>query len=369
MDLLFAIKQLENGVGGAERVLATVCSNLAGLGHRVTVVTWDPPGAEPFYPIAPQVRVLCRGIGDAGKPATVGVTLRRINDLRRLALDERPDVAIGFCHSMFVPLAFALAGSGIPVVGSEHITPVHYRDRPLEFLLLRLAARGLKAITVMSEDIKRVYSVDVRSKMTVLPNPIMVPDGGTAEGRRCASTRTILNVGRLNPQKGQAILIRAFAQLAPDFPEWKLRIMGEGALRPALENLVEELGLRSRVDLPGVSSKIDDEYESATIMAVPSLYESMGLVSIEAMAHGLPVVGFADCPGTNEVITDGLDGILVSPGTDRAASLAATLRTLMSDTGLRAKLGEQGRSTVARLVSNDRCTERWVQLLQAVVAH
>lgn len=367
MKLLFAIKQLERAAGGAERVLAKICSELACRGHQVSVLTWDPPNALPFYPFDDRVRLWFRGIGNAFRPSTPTETIRRVIDLHRFVIREAPDVAVGFCHAMFVPLALALSGSGIPVIGSEHITIVHYRTRRLQYALMRLAARSLRCITVMSETIRSEYTADVRSRMVVLPNPIMVQPRCPAA--RCSdAAKMILNVGRLDAQKDQSILIRAFALLATEYPDWNLRIVGEGALRPRLERLVCDLRLDARVSLPGISDKIEEEYARADVFAMPSLYESFGLASIEAMAQGLPVVGFSDCRGINEVVTNGFDGILVQPSVNRAESLAAGLRTLMMDDVLRKRLGEQGRQSVDRMICEDQAVEQWCQLLDRIAA-
>lgn len=365
MKLLFAIKQLENAAGGAERVLANVTADLAARGHQVSVLSWDRADAAPFYRFDPRVRLLFRGIGNAARPATVCETLRRMVDLRRTVAREAPDVAIGFCHAMFVPLAFALAGSGIAIVGSEHITIEHYRARPLQYALLRLAACGMRRITVMSEAVKRAYTADVRRKMAVLANPIMA-EPLPALTREPRKVRTILNVGRLDPQKDQQTLIRAFGRLATAFPDWTLRIAGEGALRPELTRLIADLHLETRVVLVGITNDIEAEYAGADIFALPSRYESYGLVSIEAMAQGLPVVGFADCPGTNEVVTDGVEGLLVAAGEDRVSAFADALRRLMDDAPLRTRLGERGWRSVARMRRECRVIDDWEDLLRQV---
>ena len=125
MKVLFAIKRLNSAVGGAERVLCTVCSELATRGYTVTIVTFDSPAGQTFYSLDDRVKRIDLGIGDVEHQARMGETLYRMRALRRVVVEEKPQVAVGFMHSMFVPLAFAMAGTGIPVVGSEHIVPEH----------------------------------------------------------------------------------------------------------------------------------------------------------------------------------------------------------------------------------------------------
>jgi glycosyltransferase involved in cell wall biosynthesis len=98
---------------------------------------------------------------------------------------------------------------------------------------------------------------------------------------------------------------------------------------------------------------------------MPSLYESFGLATAEALAHGLPAVGFADCPGTNELIENEVNGLLVPAG-DRVAGLAAALSRLIEDSDLRRRLGQAGPQSVARF-SVDTIVAQWEELLRRVV--
>jgi len=179
-----------------------------------------------------------------------------------------------------------------------------------------------------------------------IPNPITVPRSGRADvaGGRGA-TKTLLSVGRLEEQKDFATLIRAFAAVHRQLPDWRLRIVGEGRLRPDLEQLVSRLDLTDKVSLPGAISDIGSEYMSAQVVVLPSLYESFGLSVAEALAHGLPAIGFKDCLGVNALIRDGENGLLVGAVPDRITALAQALLTLLGDAALRERLAASAIST------------------------
>lgn len=346
--MLFAIKALEDIQGGAERVLADITARLAAEGRDVAAVTFDREGAQPFYPLSDKVRLYNLGIGDTHASATFAETWQRMRALRRFVKEHKPDVAIGFMHSMFVPLAFALIGSGVPVVASEHIVPDHYKTRRFEFILFLLSSLFMRRITVLSKTIMKSYPYILRRKMVPVPNPVMIPEKMADTRGDKVARKTVLSVGRFDPQKDQMTLVRAFAKLAADFPDWDLRIVGDGALRGKLEAEIAALGLEERISLPGTTKEIGAEYAAAQLFVLPSLYESFGLVTAEAIAHGLPVIGFADCPGTNELIEDGKNGILVAVTNDgervkdasgaRAAALAKAMRGLMAEPARREKL-------------------------------
>jgi len=140
----------------------------------------------------------------------------------------------------------------------------------------------------------------------------------------------------------QATLIDAFAKVQREFPNWTLRIIGQGELRQNIDKQIAALGISERVSIQDASSQIEEEYAAADLFVIPSLYERFGLVTAEASAAGLPCVGFSDCEGTNQIIKDGVSGVLVDPGSDRAASLAAALRRLMQDKQTMRAYGKNG---------------------------
>jgi glycosyltransferase involved in cell wall biosynthesis len=359
VKLAFVIKTLSGAGGGAERVLAQVTSGLAGRGHEIHVVTFGSSKDRDFYPIDERANRIWLEAGDVHSRSTVAEVWRRTHALRGAVRTLRPDVAVGFMHSSYVPLALALAGSRVPVVASEHILYDHYRALPVEALALRVTAPLYAGLTVISESIRRSYPKSLARRMHVIPNPVMPATIRASPPDR--KSRTLLNVGRLFDQKDQRTLVEAFALIASDYPHWTLRILGEGPLRPMLEQLVEARGLRNRVQLPGVTDDIDGEYRSADLFAMSSRYESFGLATAEALAHGIAAVGFADCPGTNELIQDNVNGLLVQPG-DRVAGLADALASLMGNAELRARLANAGPRSITRF-SCDAVIAQWDDLL------
>lgn len=367
MKCLFAIKSLELSGGGAERVFASVVNGLAVRGHRVTVVSCDGPAAEAFYPLDSRVDWTRLGIGRVDRRATLRETVTRIGALRRALAAHEPEVAVGFMHSMFIPLGLATIGAGIPVIASEHIVPAHYAGRPLERALLRLTPRLAWRITVVSEQAMAQYPAALRSGMAVMPNPAQTTTPVTRTDTVGANRprKVLLAVGRLVEQKDHATLIDAFALVAGRSPDWDLRIVGDGGLRDSLRARISAAGLDGRVSLPGATRDVGSEYAMAQLFVMPSLYESEGLSLVEALAHGLPAVGFADCLGVNRLIRPGRNGVLVS-GPDRAHALAEALGRLMADDLARSNLAPP---EAAPLEANDpaRVLDSWENLLGAAL--
>ena len=363
MEILFAIKSINAVGGGAERVLAEISNGLAERGHHVSILTYDLPYGNSFYPLHRSINRINLGIGNTEGRSTIFETLQRIISLRRTVVQTNPDVVVGFMHSMFIPLGLALLGTKFSVIASEHIGVEHYRSRPYERLLLKLTPYITKNTTVISEKLRNGFNVQLRNHMIVIPNPVSVPeDNRTGKIKSSFTRKRILSVGRLVPQKDHQTLIDAYAMLVDDFPEWDLRIFGDGELRPQLETQVKALGLEGRVQLAATTPNLTEEYLCAQLFVNSSRYESFGLATAEALTYCLPVVGFADCSGTNELIRHNYNGILVQ-GTDRANVLADGMRRLMSSSELRQSLGNAGPSSMAAFSTEKICCQ-WEELLQ-----
>lgn len=361
MRVLFAIKSLVNPGGGAERVFAEVVGGLHAKGEDLKILTFDQSNCRSFYNVPEEVERINIGIGDSATPAGKLNTIQRIWAIRREVLKLQPDIAVGFMHSMFVPLGIALTGTKIPVIGSEHIVREHYRNRRGEWMLVCASPFWLKQMTAVSNQARSSYPNHIKDMMSVIPNPISINVRKKADVLGEGKQKVLLAVGSLRKQKGFLTLIQAFGAIAENFPNWNLRIIGEGEERVPLEQSISGLGLNSRVMLPGATSNVQLEYENAHLFVNSSHYESQGLTTIEAIAHGLPAVGFKDCPGTNEIISDGINGILVPSDRDKASKLAEGLGRLMSCGELRSTMSGVGFNNYP-LPSKEAVTEHWLDL-------
>lgn len=369
MKLLFAIKSLNVAGGGAERVLVDVANGLAARGHAMSILTFDPPGPS-FYPLDRAITRIDLPFNSPGTPLSLKAFMGAIPRLRAAVRQCGPDVLVAFMHSTFVPVTLATIGLGCKRVFSEHIDARHYHSRPFERLALLLLRRWAAATTIPSQSAHRSFAPAISATMTIVPNPVDVSRFSRCARTSAAEGRTVLCVGRLMEEKDHACLIRAFARIAPHFPQWRLRIVGEGTLRAVLEREVARLGLERCVELPGARGDIADEYAHAGVVAISSRNESFGMVAAEALAAQRPVLAFDTCAGVAEMIAQGEDGVLVDgSGTDeaRVAALAAGLNRLLADDALRARLAANGPAAVKRF-GIEAVLDRWETLLARVTA-
>lgn len=180
---------------------------------------------------------------------------------------------------------------------------------------------------------------------------------------RLGSHPLITAHGRLVTAKGWSTLIEAFALVRGRYPESRLRILGEGPQRPALEAMIAELGLRESCRLPGFQSEPLPAVEEGDVYVLPSIFEGSPNSLLEALALGLPCVA-SDSPGPAEILGSNGDNGLLFPVGD-AQRLAAHLTTLFEDGELRQRLSVGARSR-ARAFTPDKCLEAYVQVLTEV---
>ncbi|MFH9725017.1 glycosyltransferase family 4 protein [Streptomyces sp. NPDC017254] len=244
------------------------------------------------------------------------------------------DVLVGTRPGLNVHLT-RQARRGPVLVGQEHLILDGHtfrlrRDIGHEYALL-------DAVTTVTEADARAYrrlglpGVRVHSVPNSVPAPSVPPADPAA--------KTVVAAGRLTRVKRYDLLIDAFAEVAADHPDWRLRIYGTGDavqdVKAPLIRQIKERGLGEQVFLMGSVTPLEPELAKGSIAAVTSRSESFGMTIVEAMRCGLPVVS-TDCPhGPREIIADGVDGFLVP--VDDVAAYARTLRRLVEDDELRAK--------------------------------
>jgi glycosyltransferase involved in cell wall biosynthesis len=176
--------------------------------------------------------------------------------------------------------------------------------------------------------------------------------------------KRVMAVGRYVYQKGFDLLLQAWSIAEKTHPDWQLAVFGDGD-RTQYQKQMRELGIDSnRCHLNGPTSNIQQEYVNSSLFVFSSRFEGFGMVLIEAMACGLPVVSFA-CPcGPKDIVTDGVDGILVENGNIEA--MADALSRLMNDESLRRSMSQSGRNNVKRF-NIEQIADRWRILFESIV--
>lgn len=193
------------------------------------------------------------------------------------------------------------------------------------------------------------------------------PELFSPENGRISEEPIILSVGNLIPIKGHELLIRALAALVPEFPTLKLEIIGDGPELSRLQSLARQLGISDSVLFRGRQSRseVAAAMRRCAIFALPSRYEGLGCVYLEAMSSGKPVIGCRE-QGIAEVIRHGSNGFLVGPGNEKELTLA--LGILLRDANLRRNLGSAARDTILDRLTLEQQAENLARIYHEAVA-
>ena len=259
-------------------------------------------------------------------------------------------------------LAARLAPRDVVVVGQEHMNFHTHRLPGLARDIRRHYGR-LDALTVLTQDDRRDYAAlldGTGTRVEAIPNALPPMDGGVSD----LGSTVAIAAGRLTPQKGFDLLIRAWPRVARERPDWTLRIYGSGPGRAELEQLIAEHDLGEHVRLEGATKRMGTKMAEGSLFVLSSRFEGFGMVIVEAMSKGLPVVSF-DCPrGPAEIIDDGRDGVLVPDG-----DVDALAEAVIDLTGDRERLRRLGAAALQKAAAYDlpAIGARWDDLLDAVV--
>jgi len=326
--------------GGAERQVALLSRSFADDGASVTIFTFAGNGIPAFY--APGENVEIRRMNLLSEStnffSSIYSNIRRLRVLRENLSEFSPDVVFAFGDSINIITVLALVGTGIPVAVSERIDPTKHDIGAMWSFLRTVVYPMAWGVVVQTQGIKEVFPAEWNVR--VVPNGFSVPLRSAAPAGMKGEGKVMLAAGRLVPQKGFMDLIRAFAGVVEEFSDWRLVIRGEGEQRSQLEEFIRGNGLEPQVFLPGVAEGMGDEYSSAHLFVLSSLFEGFPNVLGEALAHGLPCIAFSDVSGVAELLQGDVNGLLVHPADDRIIALSGALRRLMADDVIRERMGQ-----------------------------
>ena len=328
------------GVSGSERHLISLLPALRERGVDARVLGLDVPGTDAprFYAELDAV-----GVPYEHVRCTYDVNPRMARDVLRAVRGTRPDLLHTHLVHGDVYGSIASRLARVPFVSTRHnddrylLGPFRHVDR--------FFARPVSRIVAISDAVRRFLEragypreklVTVHYGLDRLPDEraaVQPVDAGIEDG-----TPLVLAIGRLIAQKDHATLLRAFARVHEAHPRAMLAILGAGPLEAQTRTLVAELGLDEVVRMPGRQA-IRDWLERADVFVHTSAWEGFGIVLLEAMLAGLPVVA-TRVSAVPEVVVDGITGALVEPEDDVA--LADALTDLLADPARAAAFGRAG---------------------------
>jgi glycosyltransferase involved in cell wall biosynthesis len=351
------------GIGGAEQHLLTLLPALRERGIDAQFLSLDAGGDSDRL----HRRLEAKGVPVHRVNCGFDISPRLAASVVSVVRSERPDLLHTHMVHADIYGSVAARALGVPLASTRHnddrylLGPFKYVDRAF--------SKPAGAIIAISDAVREFHVraglperklVTIHYGLDVLPSAtseLTPEDAGIS-----SSAPLVLAIGRLIEQKDHATLLRAFAPVHAAIPDARLAILGWGTLEAATRELARQLGLQDAVLIPG---RVEPAawLARADLFAHTSLWEGFGIVLLEAMLAGLPVVA-TRVSAIPEIVDDGTTGILVAPGDDEA--LATALAGLLGDPERRRVLGEAGRERVRKEFSVAHMTDRTIAVYEGL---
>ena len=338
--------------GGVERVISVKANYFADVfGYDVTVVVTEGMGKQPFFQLSERVKVInldlnfeeLWGVPFYKKAFLYLIKQRRFRKLLSdVLMNIRPDFTISVLRREINFINSIKDGSR--KIGELHVNRANYRNYEVKDnnLFLRVFSHFW-----MNRLLKHLKQLDKFGVMTdiarkdwpELDDVVVIPDPlpSRIDVQSPLLAKRIISIGRYVYEKGNDLLLEAWSQVEKQRTDWSLDIYGMGNREP-YERQMAQLGIDpKRCHLNGFLKDVHHEYLSSSIFVLPSRFEGFGLVLIESMACGLPVLSF-DCEnGPRSIITNGVNGFLIPPF--NVNMLSEKMMLLMDDVDLRKRIG------------------------------
>ncbi len=367
VSVVFFIGNMSHG-GGTERVLSVVANGLSGRGFHVSVMSLWGKG-QSFFSLDNKVKLYwleekCGSFAPVRQLRVIAGILER--EQADFLVDV--DIILGFYSFLASRPRGRMHERRMRWISWEHFNYYYRfpRNHYLRKIVRNLAGRFSDCLIVLTEEDKGYYCRRLRPKCPVLriynPLPFEHIRKGQADegGEKQAEKRMIFAAGRLTKVKGFDLLISSWEFLEFRYPDWKLVIAGDGEERQPLDKKVKRAGLKNIV-FAGNVENIEDYYQKAAFFVLPSRWEGLPMVLIEAMSFSLPAVSYLCKTGPGEIITEGENGFLVEPG--HVAEFAQKMEFLMRDEGLRRQMGEKAANSLGRF-EPEKILDDWEHFLR-----
>ena len=371
-----SILSLHLGYGGIEKSIAALANMLCEK-YEVEIVCTYKLFEEPVFPIDKRVKIIyLTDVKPNKDQLKCAIKTRKILNIFKeilyafkvLRLRKKTMVNyIGNSDSDIIVATRDIFDEWLGLYGKENVLKIgwehnHYHDNFKYAANVTRSTKRLDYLVLVSNSLKNFYKkelVKAKCKCVYIPNVIESIPKNVAP----LSKKRLISVGRLSPEKGYMDLLKMYAILHHDYPEWCLDIVGDGEEKEKMSKFIKEHKLEESVTLHGFRNKdyIDKLLHESSIYLMTSLTESFGIVLIEAMSHGVPCIAFNSAEGAKELIYSGRNGYLIKNRSYSA--FLKKVKDLINSKEQRKKIGKVSREGVKQYTC-EIVKEQWFNLLE-----
>ena len=379
MKIVYCVNSIRY-IGGIQRVTVVKANALADIpGNEVYIVATDNKAGPETHELSPKVHLVDLDINYydrdqersflAGNMVYFAKCAKHKKALRNTLKQLNPDVVISVGMSEKYMLT-SMRNRTWKIIREFHCEK-NYRSKYAtslfgkiqglvsDFYEFHFIDKKFDKIVVLTHEDKE-SNWQGWDNVAVMPNPVAFK----CDEPSSLNEKVVISMGRLHHVKNFSSLISAFNQVVKKHPDWILRIYGDGELKQALHDQINQAGLQDNVFLMGFSNDMATALRRSSIFAFSSLVEGFALVIVEAMECGLPVVSY-QCPcGPKDIISDGKDGFLV-PVNDEYL-LAERICSLIEDENLRRQISVAARIK-AKNFQTGQIAKRWMELFEQTI--
>lgn len=349
-----------SGEGGAQRQMLMLANELANRNNEVHLFLIA--GNDIRYELSD--KVIAHDLTEADKEG-IHPIIGRYKAIKRMYKKITPEVTIHYnLQSVYLSAMMKKSITG-KIIYSERGDPGDIEYTGLLGLVRRIVLPRIDGFVFQTEVARNYFRESVRKKSTIIHNSVAI-NCSYDLSPNIEREKRIVGVGRLHEQKNFSLLIKAFAHIADQLPDYILEIYGEGGLRAELQKLIDANNLHDKVFLKGARKDIHDCIYNAALFVLSSDYEGMPNTLIEAMALGLPCISTDWRPGAvGELIEDGKNG-LVTPF-NQVEDMALKMQYMLNNSGEAERMGKNA-SKILETHTHKSVFDKWNEFIKEVIS-
>ncbi|MBR1802800.1 MAG: glycosyltransferase family 4 protein [Clostridia bacterium] len=359
MKILFAIDTMTKG--GAERVISNL-SNYLIEDNKVEILTLLD--RECAYELNEKIKFHSLKISEKKKNIFEKViyTLKNVKKYIKQIEQIEPDIIISFLPRSSYYAIIASMKNKIKILVSERNDPNEEYKNAVDRLLMNILYKRATGFIFQTEQAQHYYNKKIQQRSVIIPNPI--DEKFLCEPYKHNRRDEIVTAGRLTEQKNQIMLINAFEIVKQKYPQYILKIYGDGPLKDELQEIIFDKKLEKSVFLSGITNNLKEDIYESGIFVMSSNYEGMPNALMEAMAMGIPVVS-TDCPcgGPKFLIGNNENGLLVK--VNDTNNMANAIIRLIDDKDLAQQLSNNAHKKLETMHPNI-INDKWKKYIYSI---